>query len=94
VGINSGVAVAGNMGSTNRMNYTVVGDMVNLASRLAGQAGPGEIYVSGTTLRLAGDGVVATPVGGRTLKGFSTEVEVYAVESLGASPRASSRASA
>jgi len=94
VGINSGVAVAGNMGSTNRMNYTVVGDMVNLASRLAGQAGPGDIYVSGATLGLAGDTVVANPVGGRTLKGFTAEVEVYAVRSLGATPRTSSQASA
>jgi class 3 adenylate cyclase len=84
VGINSGVAVAGNMGSTNRLNYTVVGDTVNLASRLAGQARAGEILVSGATLQSAGDGLVATLLGGRSLKGFSSEVPVYAVESLGA----------
>jgi adenylate cyclase len=86
VGINSGVAVAGNMGSSNRLNYTVVGDAVNLASRLAGQAKAGEILVSGATLRLAGAGVVAPPLGGRALKGFSTEVEVYAVESVAPAP--------
>jgi class 3 adenylate cyclase len=80
IGINSGVAVAGNMGSTNRLNYTVVGDNVNLASRLAGQAGPGEILVSGATLRLAGAGVRAPLLGERALKGFSSEVQVYAVE--------------
>jgi len=83
VGINSGVAVAGNMGSKSRLNYTVVGDVVNLASRLAGQAQAGQILVSGATLRLAGTGVVAPPLGGRSLKGFSTEVEVYAVERAG-----------
>jgi adenylate cyclase len=82
VGINSGVAVAGNMGSANRMNYTVVGDMVNLASRLAGQARAGEILISGSTLRLVGPGLKAPPLGGRSLKGFSSEVDVYAVESL------------
>ncbi len=82
VGINSGVAVAGNMGSTNRLNYTVVGDAVNLASRLAGQARAGEILVSESTRRLAGDGVRATVLGGRALKGFSAEVEVYGVESI------------
>jgi adenylate cyclase len=81
VGINSGVAVAGNMGSSNRLNYTVVGDVVNLASRLAGQAQAGQILISGATLRLAGPAVEAPPLGGRTLKGFATEVEVYAVKS-------------
>lgn len=80
VGINSGVAVAGNMGSTNRLNYTVVGDAVNLASRLAGQARAGEILISEGTLALAGDGVRAPLLGGRALKGFSAEVPVYAVE--------------
>ncbi|MEX2048863.1 MAG: adenylate/guanylate cyclase domain-containing protein [Gemmatimonadota bacterium] len=79
-GINSGVAVAGNMGSKSRLNYTVVGDVVNLASRLAGQAQAGQILVSGATLGLAGSDVVAPPLGGRSLKGFSAEVEVYAVE--------------
>jgi adenylate cyclase len=83
VGINSGVAVAGNMGSKDRMNYTVVGDVVNLASRLAGQAKAGEILVSGVTLRQAGSGILASPLGGRTLKGFSSEVEVHAVEAMG-----------
>lgn len=91
VGINSGVAVAGNMGSTNRMNYTVVGDMVNLASRLAGLAGPGEILVSGSTLERVGSGITAPPLGGRALKGFSAEVEVYAVQSIAdVGPRARS----
>jgi adenylate cyclase len=83
VGINSGVAVAGNMGSSNRLNYTVVGDAVNLASRLVGQAEAGQILVSGATRRLAGAGLSAPPLGGRALKGFSTEVTIYQVESLG-----------
>jgi class 3 adenylate cyclase len=88
VGINTGVAVAGNMGSANRMNYTVVGDVVNLASRLAGQAAPGEILITGATLERVGPGIKAPLLGGRSLKGFSSEVEVYAVESLtGEGPR-------
>ena len=82
IGINSGVAVAGNMGSTNRLNYTVVGDVVNLASRLAGQATAGQILVSEATLRGAGPTVIAPPLGGRALKGLSTEVQVFAVESM------------
>jgi adenylate cyclase len=87
VGINSGVAVAGNMGSSNRMNYTVVGDMVNMASRLAGLALPGEVLISGSTLKLVGSGIKASPLGDRALKGFSTAIEVYAVEALVEDPR-------
>jgi adenylate cyclase len=82
VGINTGVAVAGNMGSSNRLNYTVVGDAVNLAARLAGQARADQILISGATLRLVGPDLVAPALGDRTLKGFSTEVAVYAVESI------------
>jgi class 3 adenylate cyclase len=82
IGINTGVAVAGNMGSTNRLSYTVVGDVVNLASRLAGQAKAGEILISQSTLRLAGAGVVAPPLGGRAVRGFAAEVQVFSVESI------------
>jgi class 3 adenylate cyclase len=56
--------------------------MVNLASRLAGLAGPGEILISGSTLGLVGPGINARPSGERALKGFSSEIEVFAVESL------------
>ena len=53
IGINSGTVIAGNVGSNLRMNYTVMGDTVNVASRLESAATRGQIFVSQSTYRLA-----------------------------------------
>ena len=82
IGIGTGVAVAGNMGSSDRLNYTVLGEAVNLAARLTKEAKGGEILVSGRTLERAGPGIVAPCLGRRSLKGFSSAIEVFSVECL------------
>jgi adenylate cyclase len=82
IGVATGVAVAGNMGSTDRMNYTVLGSTVNLASRLTSEAVAGEILISDETRGVLGDTIVSHSLGERRLKGFSSEMEVYAVDGI------------
>ncbi|HYE89406.1 MAG TPA: adenylate/guanylate cyclase domain-containing protein, partial [Terriglobales bacterium] len=82
IGIHTGVVVAGNMGSPNRLNYTVLGEGVNLAARLCGLAGASEVLVSEPTYRAVQDRVRATPLGGKPLKGFSTPIPVYRIEEV------------
>lgn len=91
IGLNAGPAVAGNMGSSDRLNYTVLGETVNLASRLCGGAVAGEILVTASTLEQAGRSVRASSLGARSFKGFSHEVEVLAVEDVEGSVRSSRR---
>lgn len=79
IGINTGVAVAGNLGSPERMNYTVLGESVNLAARACQSAEGGEILVTAAT-RAELEGRIRTrSVGARELKGFSRPVELFRV---------------
>ena len=82
VGLNTGVAVAGNMGSRNRLNYTVLGDVVNLGARLCSSAGPGEILATAATVAAAGNTVLARPLGERSFRGFAAGAEVLHVEGV------------
>ena len=79
VGVNSGKAVAGNMGSSNRLNYTVLGEAVNLASRLCAIAPAGEVYISEATAGEVNSTLSVEPIGVHQLKGFSKDCHVFRV---------------
>jgi adenylate cyclase len=79
LGINSGNVVAGNIGSPRRMDYTVIGDPVNIAARLETAAGPNQILIGEDTYRLVKGKFKITRVGAKKLKGKSAEILAYEV---------------
>jgi adenylate cyclase len=84
IGINSGTMLAGNMGSRERMDYTVVGDTVNLASRLCGIANSGQIVISRSLYMNADvrDRVLAGEYQAIQLRGIKDPVSTYLVETV------------
>jgi adenylate cyclase len=81
-GINTGEAVVGNVGSQALMNYTAIGDTVNVAFRLQEQAKEQQILLSRATYDLVKDVVEAKPLGRMRIKRRAEEAEVYEALSL------------
>ena len=77
MGINTGFCTVGNFGSQDRMDYTIIGGAVNLASRLESAAEPGKILISRETWSLVKDAVIAEEIPPLTLKGFGRPLQVY-----------------
>jgi len=82
MGINTGDVVMGNLGASSRMNYTVIGDNVNLAARLYNVAKAGEIIISDYTYQEVKDLVVADELEPVTVKGKKDPIRIYNIRDV------------
>ncbi len=82
IGINHGEVFAGNIGSHRRLEYTVIGDAVNVAARLCREAGPGEILVGEGLLRVVRGHVEYDYLPELALKGKTQMVQVYRIKEV------------
>jgi adenylate cyclase len=80
IGVNTGRVAAGTFGSPERMEYTVLGDAVNVASRLESIAEPGTVYVGRGTWERVRASFAFRELGPRALRGRAAPVEVYRLE--------------
>lgn len=90
MGLNTGYCTVGNFGASTRMDYTIIGREVNLASRLESAAEAGEILISHETYSLVKDVIMCRDKGQIQVKGFAKPVQIYQVvdfrRDLGANP--------
>jgi class 3 adenylate cyclase len=91
IGIASGYATLGMMGGHGRADYTAIGNVVNIASRLCDQAKGGEILIDQRAYLEVEDQIEAEPCGQRALKGVGNPIETYRVVGLKSGDRGSIR---
>ena len=82
IGINTGNVITGSIGSTRALQYTAIGDAMNVASRLVNVAASGEIIVSESTYRAVAGRVEATALPPVKVKGKADELKVFRVTGL------------
>ncbi|MBW1686708.1 MAG: GAF domain-containing protein [Deltaproteobacteria bacterium] len=82
IGINTGYVTVGGIGSEHHLDYTVIGNQVNLAARLESVAAGGEIIMSHATYGEVGELVEVEDRGEVTVKGLARPVKIYRVEDL------------
>jgi class 3 adenylate cyclase len=82
VGIATGPAVVGNVGSDEVRSFTAIGETVNLAARLQTWAEVGQVVVSPTTAEHLGASAILRPLGGIELKGVSEPVAAFELVGL------------
>jgi adenylate cyclase len=82
IGLNTGPAVIGNIGSQKRVDYTAIGDTVNTASRMCSLAGKGELIITENTYKLVKDKIKAKKLDPVKVKGKEKPLQVYLVEKI------------
>ena len=82
VGVNVGEAVVGYVGANRAVNYTAIGDTVNLSKRLQEYAAPGQILVEEAVIKKLGNLVDARPLGELKVKGRKRQAFVHELNGL------------
>jgi class 3 adenylate cyclase len=77
VGVNTGLALVGNIGAAEIRSFSAIGDAINLAARLQTYAAEGSVVIGASTYNLIRERAIVRPLGAPHLKGKTRPVEIY-----------------